>query len=1472
MTDEHAPSTSRRRLVMITVSEYDGSAAQQSVFRAGISAQVAVVEDWWANPGLEEQRRFCVSRPPKPLHSVHDLRAFLIDEDLIDADDEEALVVYITGHGLSPQGGQHFLRLPDTYIDRPLATAFPTAELVTAVLDSRAGHVLVMVDSCFSGRLADDINRAVKALHPQRRSLDSLVVLTAGNEDSTPRLRAFTSALAAVHAHCTDEANGYARSHLSWEEFHTILREVWDHADMADILTLWPPATTSNSLAHRELSPCLPNPGYTDTTVLEDSRSQVGWTRTELDDYWITRASGRMSGAAGWHFTGRTALIAEINTFLAGSAGALIVTGQAGSGKSALLARLVTLSDPRFRSDPAYRPYVDEIPADLQVPSGAVDAAVLARNSDPQELSAALYQALFGQAVPSGQDALQQLPLRVLAAFRDTGRPVTVVVDGIDEAKNPRRIITDVLRPLASQHAGEAPVARLVLGLRSSPPPGQRRRVPSDETEQDLLGLLQRATGADVALRTDDDSAEGDIAAYAAALLRTDSPQGSRLVDRSDEAIAHVADAIAAEVTPSFLDARLAVQQLHGRTHLPRPSDPYWRGQLRQGTQELLRHDLADVAEHSRSRPEDLLAVLRATAFALGAGLPWSQVWPAAVRGLQPTCADPEMCIRMVRDSRLTGYLATAVEDGRTVYRPIHERVSETLRTEPHALLPDGTPASLEDHDADTQHSLAHEQLTKAFTRLLADAPHRPPHPYLRRHLIDHAFSGGVLDDTHIPASFLPFESRGRVRGTLQLPLTARPGTRRLAAWGRIEPFLDDALPAARADSLAMAERADTDGLGPAADSTPRVPALRPRWSRLRLPTNILASPGSSIYKLITFQTADGSTIAAAGHGDGSVTLWDARTGLPFGTPFTGLGPYVRATAVIQSHGGRDDPLLAFGSDAGLWLCDPDTGHTAQVMPGRIRDIVSFFSYQHGRVLAVATSESVLLLDPHGGVISERPHDRERRPHVVHALEAIALPDGRCLLAVGHDGNRVPLMDADTLEPTGELRAPGTGTSALQAFTTVNGEPRLAVAARTGKGVQIYDPVAGRMLLDDPIRQSVSSMAVHAGGNDQPMLVLGSGVDGTITVIDAATGTQVSTLPVEHTKMVRGLAVLPVGFPPQVLSGSLDGTIRVWDLWRDSSWRRPDTDLAAEHIALLPQPAGPPRLISASSAGTIREHTLTTGYPSVLLTRDGRRREITGLTTMPGPTHGQVPALAVAYSDASLHLLTDDGSRHVLFQRYDYGPTRIRALTFLPATAQHPAHLVAAFSNNRLVLYEAGGTYRQLDVANGSVHALAAATGSSGQHLLAVAAKSVEVTHPGHRPHARLPQRIGTVRSLAFITIPGTTEPLLITGGADGSVRTWDLSNPRQEALPAARGHRGPVSALMPLHHPDHPHPLLISASTQDTTIRVWDIHEGQEILRLVTGAPITALTVLPHVDEQDHQPTVIFGSARGIAAAAIHL
>jgi hypothetical protein len=116
-------------------------------------------------------------------------------------------------------------------------------------------------------------------------------------------------------------------------------------------------------------------------------------------------------------------------------------------------------------------------------------------------------------------------------------------------------------------------------------------------------------------------------------------------------------------------------------------ADSGWIDTLSKGTLSLFRRDLTDTAHLMGHPVSHVLAVLRATAFAHGRGLPWSDIWGAATAAvLDEPIRDVDQLIDAVLHSRLAGYLTQDIEDGRTVHRPNHERLADELRYNSKAL------------------------------------------------------------------------------------------------------------------------------------------------------------------------------------------------------------------------------------------------------------------------------------------------------------------------------------------------------------------------------------------------------------------------------------------------------------------------------------------------------------------------------------------------------------------------------------------------------------------------------------------------------------------------------------------------------------------------------------------------------------------------------------------------------------------
>ncbi|MGP3683311.1 hypothetical protein ACTVZO_01130 [Streptomyces sp. IBSNAI002] len=133
------------------------------------------------------------------------------------------------------------------------------------------------------------------------------------------------------------------------------------------------------------------------------------------------------------------------------------------------------------------------------------------------------------------------------------------------------------------------------------------------------------------------------------------------------DAAAEAAAVIAEAVAPSFLDARIAADQLRRAQTRQDLTEYGWQERLADGTSGLLREDVQAVSRSSGVPAALLVAALRATAFAPGAGLPWAEVWPAVTAapagsgdgsGPGPDAAD-----RAIREPRRAGL---SREPGRT--------------------------------------------------------------------------------------------------------------------------------------------------------------------------------------------------------------------------------------------------------------------------------------------------------------------------------------------------------------------------------------------------------------------------------------------------------------------------------------------------------------------------------------------------------------------------------------------------------------------------------------------------------------------------------------------------------------------------------------------------------------------------------------------------------------------------------------
>ncbi|MFV0461400.1 MAG: AAA family ATPase [Actinomycetales bacterium] len=1107
-----------RQLVLVTASDpvdSDFTDPVDSDFTDGMRRQVAELTDWFSANGLPGGRAFTVVE--HKLTTRDDAKAAL--EHVQAAGEDDVAFLFISGHGVRPSSGRHFLCMPDANERaQPDQHHVLTAGLVMPLVRSGARHAVVVVNSCFGNSVLEQIRSEAKDLSHERRDLDTLAVITIGDFDDRPRILEFSQLLGGARDRLR-EKSGITTENLSIGDF---LRELTLVANASRLELLRPNKVYPN---HDCLSECLalPNPGF--RSVVQITRPEVAEvaTRPADLDYWLDRASGRTAADdPGWYFSGREHLSVRIADFLRGEAGSLIVTGVAGSGKSAVLARAVTLSDPNFLAHERYSAAVSTIreraPQTLP-PESSIDVAVLARNLGALDLLRDLGRRIVAgaaESAPSGSVhlILQDLDDPKLTAqdirsriVRALGRApgVTVVLDGLDEANDPERVISEVIAPLVRHTTphGRRPF-RFIVGVRSSGPGS------GDDT---LLSQVHAVLPDVGEVRTDGDDARPDIVDYVRAVLSVpgtgatspdaspgDAPQAEEVNPYADEPDARdvVAHVIADAVAPSFLDARLAAHQLRTSATLQDPHNHEWRSTLAAGTVGLLREDLRQaLAADPTLDSEHVVAVLRATAFALGRGLPWAEVWAvvaSAVHGAPISHADE--VIRFVLGGRLSGYLTQAIEDERRVYRPVHARLAEVLRAQSFwDLASEGKDGPADPAPHEGSDGEMHAQIARALAELVAISTSEglAPHPYPRRRLVEHAARGGCLTDEIVTEQFLPWETSGTVRAHLGLPLHAEGRSTGLAAWAAIEPHLDDLSAADRAAGLALARFAR--GLR----SRPEIAIgpLHPRWAHWPTEANILAAlPATCIEQ---FQQGDKSLLVM-GCADGTVRIWDPDTGTQVGDPLTGHTSWVRGVVGFPGPGGAtrlattsgEGTVRIWDPDTGTQVGDPLTGHT-----GGVDGVVGFPGPDGATRLATTSDDgTVRIWDPDTGTQVGDPLTGHTRG--VTGVVVFPGPGGATRLATTSGDGTVRIWDPDTGTQVGApLTGHTSGVDGVVGFPGPDGAIRLATTSWDGT-VRIWDPDTGTQLQCVATGSPVTAVGADSAGHS----VFAGGPEGRLVCFD----------------------------------------------------------------------------------------------------------------------------------------------------------------------------------------------------------------------------------------------------------------------------------------------------------------------------------------------------------------------------------
>ncbi|WP_026129362.1 tetratricopeptide repeat protein, partial [Nocardiopsis prasina] len=459
-----------------------------------------------------------------------------------------------------------------------------------------------------------------------------------------------------------------------------------------------------------------------------------GPARPRLIDAHLAEAarSGGSIDADEWFFTGRRTVLSQVTEWMADPRpGLCLVTGPAGSGKSAVVGHIAALSNPQTRTQVMETPGWDHESPDPG--EGIVYTTLHLRGLDATGIAKELAKA-FGFPEPGN-------PTDLLAELKKTPKEVSpiVVLDGLDEAVSDDlgwELVSRLIQPLSEE-------VRLLLASRprsilvqSTGEDGQPQRV--YRPLRDLLA--QQAVSARPFTYVDlaeQRSTRDDIRKYVIRRL-------SR-VDAATEERAHTT--ASALVVPAddndggFLFARITVDWLSHRS----PAE--WATDLPTTITEAFEADISVLS--GGPVPRELLSAL---AWGRGRGVP-VDIWCAITGALHPhrsyERADVERCL-----ARFRRYI---VEDGdgeRPIYRLFHQEFIQYLR----GLAPTTDDASPEEAVAVKLAGLAREILDAVGE----DSPNVLPR-YLWVHLVEHAQEAGYAGISALreiaeryPQTFLP--------------------------------------------------------------------------------------------------------------------------------------------------------------------------------------------------------------------------------------------------------------------------------------------------------------------------------------------------------------------------------------------------------------------------------------------------------------------------------------------------------------------------------------------------------------------------------------------------------------------------------------------------------------------------------------------------------------------------------------------
>ena len=1171
-----------------------------------------------------------------------------------------------------------------------------------------------------------------------------------------------------------------------------------------------------------------------------------GWSLPEdpeAEGHWVPRGCGVTSPhLGGYRFKGRTRALTEIRDWMERSrpdGRVLVVTGSPGTGKSAVLGRIVSTANSDLRK---------LLPADddgVRAAEGSVACAVHATGKTANEVAAEIARAASLPAPRSPED----LAAALLEVLENRGRPrFNVILDALDEAADSaqvRGIITMVIRPVTD--ACTVAGARVIVAT--------RRR---DGEGNDLLRRLGEAINV-IDLDTAEYFEAEDLRAYAQATLQPRGAEQDGNPYQDDSPAGPVAARIAEMSGRNFLVAGLTALDLAlSRT----PVDPAELA-ITSRVEDAFASYLRRIPPTAGAVPaEDLLLPL---AFAQAPGLP-AGLWAAAVSALFEEHVSPVKLANFARSAAANFLIESSaspsgIGGSGPAFRLFHQALNDTLL----ATRAERVPA------AEDQHALTQAFVAAGRERGWDNAP-----DYLLRSLAYHAAAAGLLDVLFTDPGYLAHADLDRLKS-----LDARVTSPEARGQARLLRLTPEATPVGPAERRAMFTVTETiDRLGRLHRASPGPLPYRARWASIRPRTEITTLLGHTkwVRAVCAYASPDGPRLASASE-DGTARIWDPATGTCEHT-LTGHQGAVNAVCACTTAAGLR--LATGGEDGTVRIWDPATGTCEHTLPGHDGDVYALCAYPTADGLRLAAgygNGTVRIWDPATGT---REHTLTAHYARVIALCSWTTPDGPRLATfalwdntTGSFDRTVRIWDPATGTREHTLTGPYEWAKELCAYISPDG-PRL-VTAGDERVVRIWDPATGtceHTLTGHT--QDVVAVCAYTTPDGPRLATVGNQRDRTMRIWDPATGTCECTFTGLHDDLFSAMCAYITPDGPRLATAGHDGTVRVWDPATSAGEPTPDGFHDDELRAMCAHstPDGP-RLATVGDNRTMRiwdpatgtcERTITSGdLPSIYSVcayatprRDSRPhgpQSPTETRLATGSSDGKVRIWDPATGNCERTITSGDTRGAYLVYEYVEHPSaeELRLpIGWVEAVCSYTTPdgpRLAACSDLTIRIWDpvTGIPGRTLTV-NRRLVAVCSYTTPDGPRLAAGCGATAEIWDPitGTR-ELTLTGHDGNVRAVCACTTPIGLR--LATGADDdGTVRIWDLAVGHPDVAVGTpvytlTGHTGRVTAVCAYTTPSGPR---VATGSADRTIRIWDPTTGNLKQHIAVHHEVLSLAMIP--------------------------